>query len=253
MGTYSQIIVITDHRRDEGPATYEAVKKLIAFCKHELYGCELKPITSPIFDLVLAGHPKSATVGQLAAKFPTFGWEDEEHSGQGTVLLYREDQDDEWHGLHGDGSPIAHDVMPDLRTIDISEAGSSLLEALRGALSAWTALENKPPELLPIMNVIAGHMVSFGRVLDGLPREPESARGKACWYAVNDKEKLYTFIGCQEDRPTKEEVVEVLKREGFEWEKFRVIGDLTSKSFHLTERSGKLTAVIDTTHEKVGS
>ena len=252
MGNYSQIVVITDHRRDD-PARGEAVRKLYEFCKRELYGCQFSLCESPMFDSIHITYPKSATVGQLAAKFPTFGWEDEEHSGQGTVLLYREDQDDEWHGLHGDGSPLAHDVMPNLRTIDISEAGSSLLEALRGALSAWTALENKPPELLPIMNVIAGHMVSFGRVLDGLPREPESARGKACWYAVNDREKLYTFVKCQEDRPTKEEVVEVLKREGFEWERFRVIGDLTSKSFHLTERSGKLTAVIDTTHEKVGS
>ena len=252
MGTYSQIVVITDHRRDD-PARGEAVRKLYEFCKRELYGCQFSLCESPMFDSIHVAYPKSATVGQLAAKFPTFGWEDEEHSGQGTVLLYREDQDDEWHGLHGDGSPLAHDVMPDLRTIDISEVGSSLLEALRGALSAWTALENKPPELLPIMNVIAGHMVSFGRVLDGLPREPESARGKACWYAVNDKEKLYTFIGCQEDKPSLEEAQEALVREGFTWEKFRVIGDLTSKSFHLTERSGKLTAVIDTTHEKVGS
>lgn len=252
MGTYSQIVVITDHRRDD-PAKGEPVRKLYEFCKRELYGCQFSLCESPMFDSIHVAYPKSATVGQLAAKFPTFGWEDEEHSGQGTVLLYREDQDDEWYGLHGDGSPLAHDVMPDLRTIDISEAGSSLLEALRGALSAWTALENKPPELLPIMNVIAGHMVSFGRVLDGLPREPESARGKACWYAVNDKEKLYTFIGCQEDKPSLEEAQEALVREGFTWEKFRVIGDLTSKSFHLTERSGKLTAVIDTTHEKVGS
>ena len=252
MGTYSQIVVITDHRRDD-PARGEAVRKLYEFCKRELYGCQFSLCESPMFDSIHIAYPKSATIGQLAAKFPTFGWEDEEHSGQGTVLLYREDQDDEWHGLHGDGSPLAHDVMPDLRTIDISEAGSSLLEALRGALSAWAALENKPPELLPIMNVIAGHMVSFGRVLDGLPREPESARGKACWYAVNDKEKLYTFIGCQEDKPSLEEAQEALVREGFTWEKFRVIGDLTSKSFHLTERSGKLTAVINTTHEKVGS
>ena len=252
MGTYSQIVVITDHRRDD-PAKGEPVRKLYEFCKRKLYGCQFSLCESPVFDSIHVAYPKSATVGQLAAKFPTFGWEDEEHSGQGTVLLYREDQDDEWHGLHGDGSPLAHDVMPDLRTIDISEAGSSLLEALHGALSAWAALENKPPELLPIMNVIAGHMVSFGRVLDGLPREPESARGKACWYAVNDKEKLYTFIGCQEDKPSLEEAQEALVREGFTWEKFRVIGDLTSKSFHLTERSGKLTAVIDTTHEKVGS
>ena len=251
MGTYSQIVVITDHRRDD-PARGEAVRKLYEFCKRELYGCEFSLCESPMFDSVHVAYPKSATVGQLAAKFPSFGWEDEEHSGKGTILLYKEDNDDEWHGLHGDGSPLAHDVMPDLRTIDISEVGYSLISSLRDALSAWTTLENKPTELLPIMNVIAGQIVSFGRVLDGLPREPESARGKACWYAVNDREHLYTFVKCQEDRPTKEEVVEVLKREGFEWEKFRIIGDLTSKSFHLTNRNGKLTAVIDTTHEKVG-
>jgi hypothetical protein len=250
MGAYSQIVVITDHRRDD-PAKGEAIRKLYEFCKRELYGCEFSLCKSPIFDSIYAAYPKSATIGQLAAKFPTFGWEDDEHSGQGTVLLYREDQDDEWHGLHSDGSPLAHDVMPDLRTIDISEAGYSLISSLRGALSTWTTLENKPPELLPIMNVIAGHMVSFGRVLDGLPREPASARGKACWYAVNDREHLYTFVKCQEDRPTKEEVVEALRHEGFEWEKFRIIGDLTSKSFHLTERNGKLVAMIDTTHDKV--
>ena len=124
MGTYSQIVVITDHRRDD-PAKGEPVRKLYEFCKRELYNCQFSLCKSSMFDSIHVAYPKSATVGQLAAKFPTFGWEDEEHSGQGTVLLYREDQDDEWHGLHGDGSPLAHDVMPDLRTIDISEAGSS--------------------------------------------------------------------------------------------------------------------------------
>src|ERR1700685_3617936 len=117
MGTYSQIVVITDHRRDD-PARGEAVRKLYEFCKRELYGCEFSLCESPMFDSIHVAYPKSATVGQLAAKFPTFGWEDDEHAGKGTVLLYREDQDDEWHGLHGDGSPLAHDVMPDLPTID---------------------------------------------------------------------------------------------------------------------------------------
>lgn len=253
MGTYSQIVVITDHRRDD-PARGEPIRKLYEFCKRELYGCQFERLSTPMFDSIHVAYPKSATVGQLAAKFPTFGWKDDEHSGQGTVLLYREDNDDEWHGLHGDGSPLAHDVMPDLRTIDVSNAGRDLISSLSFALHTWAALEVKPPELLPIMNLVAGHIVSFGRVLDGLPQEPASARSKACWYAVNDREKLYTFVKCHEDRPSQEEVQEILSREGFDWEKFRVIGDLTSKSFRLCARdNGKLVPLIDTTHEEVGS
>ena len=181
MSYLTHVVLVTDCDSDDGP---EPLNKLNDFLAKNNNGQKLEPLYicdhtpkwpqpggSKVFcEGVYAACFNYLRLDDLINEFPTLGWEDENYLGANTVLLYRDEGDDEWHAILGDGTPAQHRTPTKKEDIQADKIAQKLLSDMFGVLQVWGNLETKPPELIEMMSKIASSYATYMRAIERIYR-----------------------------------------------------------------------------------